>query len=79
MIFLCLIVSKSCLKTFVEIHRDIHWGMVNAIRPNTSDFPQHRGDIESPSELDENKINIVLTLSIDGVKLKKLIRFYTSF
>ncbi|KIH61433.1 hypothetical protein ANCDUO_08297 [Ancylostoma duodenale] len=48
--------------------------MVKPIRLNTSDFAQYHGDIESPSEFDANKINIVLTLSIDGVKLKKLLR-----
>ncbi|RCN26011.1 hypothetical protein ANCCAN_28270 [Ancylostoma caninum] len=68
------IVLKRNLKTLSEVHRNIHTGVVNALRPNTSDFDDYRNDIESRGDFSKRNLRIILTLNFDGVNLKNIMR-----
>ncbi|KAL6738581.1 hypothetical protein Aduo_012116 [Ancylostoma duodenale] len=68
-----LILNKH-LDTLLKVHGDLHLDLLGTFREETSHFPQYKGDIESRVEFDNRKINVVLTISFDGVKLKKLTR-----
>ncbi|RCN39381.1 hypothetical protein ANCCAN_14695, partial [Ancylostoma caninum] len=59
------IVLKRNLKTLSEVHRNIHTGVVNALRPNTSYFDDYQNDIESRGEFLERNLRIILTLNFD--------------
>ncbi|PIO53043.1 hypothetical protein TELCIR_25640 [Teladorsagia circumcincta] len=70
---LSMILNKV-LPTLVQLHREIHSGEASPKRSETSSFPRYKRAIETPTEFDQRKIKIILTLNFDGVRLKKLSR-----
>ncbi|RCN42313.1 hypothetical protein ANCCAN_11716 [Ancylostoma caninum] len=63
---LCTIVSGGCHSSGS--------GIENPVRPNTSDFEQYRLDIEYHDQFRQFKIIVVLTMSVDSVRLKRVMR-----
>ncbi|PIO69258.1 hypothetical protein TELCIR_08929 [Teladorsagia circumcincta] len=70
---LSMILNKV-LPTLVQLHREIHSGEASPKRSETSSFPRYKRAIETPTEFNQRKIKIILTLNFDGVRLKKLSR-----
>ncbi|KAL6738085.1 hypothetical protein Aduo_011673 [Ancylostoma duodenale] len=78
------IVLKRNLKTLSEVHQNIHTGVVNALRPNTSDFDDYRNDIESrgqpemeksSEELKENPTEFWLGLGPDNASRSSALQY----
>ncbi|KAL6734967.1 hypothetical protein Aduo_005453 [Ancylostoma duodenale] len=65
---------RQNIDLLLSVHHRIHWGERDELRPETSDFRQYREDIERPDDYVRHRLNVVLTLNFDGVKLKKLSR-----
>ncbi|VDL82713.1 unnamed protein product [Nippostrongylus brasiliensis] len=65
------------LQLLVELHTTIHspdGSDVNPVLSETSSFPQYLQEIESFSRFRNSEITVVLTMSVDGVRFKKLSR-----
>ncbi|KAK6061271.1 hypothetical protein COOONC_01068 [Cooperia oncophora] len=65
------------LSRLIQTHRQIHAGDDSGKRSETYSFPWYKRFIETHTDFDECKINIILTINFDGVKLKKLSRSQT--
>lgn len=73
---------KSILKRTIHLisdtHNEIHEKELRGISPvllsDTCDFPLYRGDMENVSEFRQKRLNLILTVSCDGVQFKKLSR-----
>ncbi|KAK6041299.1 hypothetical protein COOONC_21196 [Cooperia oncophora] len=62
------------LSRLIQTHRQIHAEDDSGKRSETYSFPWYKRFIETHTDFDECKINIILTINFDGVKLKKLSR-----
>ncbi|KAL6723735.1 hypothetical protein Aduo_018709 [Ancylostoma duodenale] len=70
-------ILEGTISHLSNVHRRIHASnnldeSRSGARCEISDFDEYKADIESSSEFESGRITVVLTLSFDGVKLKKL-------
>ncbi|EYC22858.1 hypothetical protein Y032_0016g2991 [Ancylostoma ceylanicum] len=69
-------VLKNNLDLLVEVHRKIHENQNGdrTVLSESTDFDVYRNDIESFEDFRNHRLNLLLTLSTDGVTFKKLSR-----